>query len=219
VKELVRLFDEKPIRTVVVRGEPWWVAKDVAVALGYANPQKAVRDHCTNAKPVGVWGERFVHPIDPQTIVIAEPDLYRLIIRSNLPAAERFERWIFEEVLPAIRKTGSYSISAEARRESIAARSALTAEWATHGADKFYHFINLTKAEYEALFGDKAKKKADMTREELAALKVFESIEYLKLVKNEEIHGYRALVDSVAETGRQLPMFTDLIAATRQVSA
>ncbi len=101
-------FDSQAVRVVMVDGEPWFVGKDVAEALGYTNPQKAVRDHCKAPKPVG--GEQNVHPhrLDPQTVIISEPDMLRLIVGSKLPAAERFERWVFEEVLPSIRKTGAY---------------------------------------------------------------------------------------------------------------
>ena len=101
-------FDTRAVRVVMVDGEPWFVGKDVAEALGYTNPQKAVRDHCKAPKPVG--GEQNVHPhrLDPQTVIISEPDMLRLIVSSKLPAAEAFERWVFEEVLPSIRKTGAY---------------------------------------------------------------------------------------------------------------
>jgi prophage antirepressor-like protein len=85
-------------------GEIWFVAKDVAVALGYKNRSKAVHDHCkrkgvTNCYTLG--GQQAV-------TIIPEADVYRLIIRSKLPTAEQFEEWVMEEVLPSIRKTGTY---------------------------------------------------------------------------------------------------------------
>lgn len=99
--------EREQFRIIDRDGEPWFVAKDVASILGYSNPQKAIRDHCKAAEKVGV-NETFT--LDPQTIVIPERDLYRLIIRSKLPTAERFEEWVFGEVLPSIRKTGGYQI-------------------------------------------------------------------------------------------------------------
>lgn len=101
-------FEGNEIRVIEIEGEPWFVGKDVAQALGYANPQKALRDHCKKAQHVG--GERFVHPsdLDPQTKIIPESDVYRLIIKSNKPEAERFEAMVMEEILPSIRKTGTY---------------------------------------------------------------------------------------------------------------
>lgn len=100
-------FDGLTIRAVMIDGEPWFVGKDVALPLGYSNPQKAVRDHCKAPRPAGV-NESFTPPLDPQTTIINEADLLRLIVSSSLPAAERFERWVFEDVLPAIRRTGAY---------------------------------------------------------------------------------------------------------------
>ena len=101
------VFNDTQIRTAIIDGEPWFVAKDVAETLGYTNPNKAVGDHCkgvTKRYPLRTAGG--VQEIR----LIAEPDLYRLIAHSRLPAAQEFEAWIFEEVLPALRKTGKYEM-------------------------------------------------------------------------------------------------------------
>ncbi|WP_413208412.1 Bro-N domain-containing protein [Rhodospirillum sp. A1_3_36] len=110
-------FDTLPVRGLNIGGEPWFVAKDLASALGYANPQEAVRDHCKCSRPVGVSDS--LTPLDPQTIIIPERDMYRLIMRSKLPAAERFEEWVVGEVLPTIRKTGGYGSSQAAPGDQI----------------------------------------------------------------------------------------------------
>jgi len=101
-------FKRAALRVLDRDGDPWFVAKDAAEALSYANPRKAVRDHCRSARPIG--GERNVPPsgLDPQTAIIPESDLYRLILRSDIPEAEEFQAFVTEEVLPTIRKTGSY---------------------------------------------------------------------------------------------------------------
>ena len=99
-------FNETAIRVVISSSGHWFVAKDVASILGYTNPQKAVRDHCKQMKPIGV-NESFT--LDPQTKIIPEPDVYRLVMRSKLPQAQKFESWVLEEVLPTIRKHGVYS--------------------------------------------------------------------------------------------------------------
>lgn len=101
-------FESSSVRVVTgADGEPWFVGKDIASTLGYSNPQKAIRDHCKYPRPVGV-NESFTHRLDPQTVIVNEPDMLRLIVSSQLPSAEKFEKWVFEEVLPSIRKTGSY---------------------------------------------------------------------------------------------------------------
>lgn len=104
-------FNSHSIRTVTLpNGEPGFVGKDVCEVLGYANPTDAMNDHCRGV------ADRY--PIldslgrTQQARILTEPDLYRLIIGSKLPAAEAFERWVFGEVLPSIRKTGSYSAAA-----------------------------------------------------------------------------------------------------------
>ena len=94
------------IRTVDQNGEPWFVGKDVAAALGYGNPQKAIRDHVDEQ-------DRGMNEMDTpggkQPIaIINESGLYSLIFGSKLEGAVRFKRWVTSEVLPALRKTGSY---------------------------------------------------------------------------------------------------------------
>ena len=98
-------FESSEVRIVDQDGEIWFVAKDIAETLGYTNPQKAVRDHCKKRKILGV-NETFT--LDAQTTIIPESDVYRLIMRSKLPSAEKFEEWVTTEVLPTIRKTGHY---------------------------------------------------------------------------------------------------------------
>jgi len=97
------------IRAVDIDGEPWFVGKDVAEALGYTNPSKAMGDHCKGVAkryPLQTKGGT------QEMRLINEPDLFRLVVNSQLPAADKFERWVFEDVLPAIRKTGSYQTPA-----------------------------------------------------------------------------------------------------------
>lgn len=94
------------IRTVTIENEPWFVGKDVATALGYSNPQKAVRDHISEE-------DRGVNEMDTPSgrqnlAIINESGLYALIFGSKLESAKRFKHWVTSEVLPAIRKTGSY---------------------------------------------------------------------------------------------------------------
>ncbi|MDF4024118.1 Bro-N domain-containing protein [Luteibacter sp. PPL201] len=103
-------FGAAAIRVVEIDGEPWFVGKDVAAALGYADPTTAIRSHCR--------GVQKLHPIadslgrTQEARVLNESNVLRLIVNSNLPAAEKFEAWVFEEVLPTIRRTGSYSAGA-----------------------------------------------------------------------------------------------------------
>ncbi len=103
-------FDHKTVRVLDLKGEPWFVARDVASILGYANVVDAIRRHCKAIQNVGdaCFAHHTSSDLDPQTLLIPERDVYRLITRSNMPKAEQFEEWVFGEVLPSIRKTGSY---------------------------------------------------------------------------------------------------------------
>ncbi|GAB6966334.1 phage antirepressor [Komagataeibacter kakiaceti JCM 25156] len=98
-------FKGHEIRTVLVDSEPAFVGKDVCDRLGYADSNNAMKLHCK--------GVVKRHPLrtsgGTQNVrILFEPDVLRLIIKSRLPEAEEFERWVFEEVLPSIRKTGGY---------------------------------------------------------------------------------------------------------------
>lgn len=104
----IRTFKNKElgeIRTTIIDNIPYFVGRDVATALGYTNPLKAIRDHIdledrTVNKSFTVNGT--------QIILINESGLYSLILSSKLPSAKKFKRWVTSEVLPSIRKTGFY---------------------------------------------------------------------------------------------------------------
>lgn len=86
-------------------GEPWFVAKDVCDLLGYANPSDAIGRHCKGV----VKRYPLQTPGGMQDVrVLSEGDMLRLIVNSTMPAAQDFESWVFDEVLPTIRRTGSY---------------------------------------------------------------------------------------------------------------
>lgn len=94
------------VRTLTIENKPYFVGKDVAEILGYNEPHKAIARHCKGG---------IKHPIlteggQQDMSIIPEGDIYRLIIKSKLPQAEKFESWVFDEVLPQIRKTGQYQV-------------------------------------------------------------------------------------------------------------
>lgn len=92
------------IRTIEIDGKPYFVGTDVAKALGYSNPRKAILDHCKGVTKRDTPTSSGIQSMS----YINEGDLYRLIMKSKLPSAEKFESWVMDEVLPTIRKTGSY---------------------------------------------------------------------------------------------------------------
>lgn len=99
-------FEHNEVRTFLENDIPYFVANDVAKTLGYKNPSDATNKHCKKA--VKTWGSDSLGRRQSFK-VIPESDVYRLIIKSNLPSAEKFEAWVMEEVLPQIRKHGMYA--------------------------------------------------------------------------------------------------------------
>ena len=102
------LYKDNSVRSLLIDDEPWFVAKDVCDVLGYGNSREAVRKHCREA---GVTIRDIRSGGQTRSITfVNEGNLYRLIIKSNKPESEPFEEWVCDEVLPTIRKTGSYSL-------------------------------------------------------------------------------------------------------------
>lgn len=107
------------IRVAIINNEPWFVGRDIATSLGYKEPSNAVRrlvdkeDRMIFQLTDNQWGWIYT-PSDNQPIkeigIINESGLYTLVLSSKLESAKRFKRWVTSEVLPSIRKTGSYSI-------------------------------------------------------------------------------------------------------------
>ena len=105
-------FRNSQVNTLIKDNEIWFLANDICKILDFKNPRTAVSNHC---KPWGVLKQDTPTNSGVQSMIyINEPNLYRLIVKSRKPEAEDFEKKVFEEVLPAIRKTGSYSASQSA---------------------------------------------------------------------------------------------------------
>lgn len=111
-------FKNQSVRTLVINNEPWFVGKDVCNVLGYQNPSKALQDHVDfedklNNEKLSSLGQRGGW-------IINESGVYALIFGSKLPDAKKFKRWVTSEVLPQLRKTGSYSAKEMSSEELMA---------------------------------------------------------------------------------------------------
>lgn len=102
------VFDGSNVRTLVIDGQPYFVGKDVAEILGYANTRDALSKHVDSEDKNTVAIHDGIKRGNPNQTVINESGLYSLILGSKLPQAKEFKRWVTSEVLPAIRKTGAY---------------------------------------------------------------------------------------------------------------
>ena len=112
-------FENQQVDVIVIDGESHFIGSQVARILGYANPQKAVRDHVDEDDR---RTERIVNPSGgaQDTTIINESGLYSLILKSQLESAKKFKRWVTSEVLPSIRKTGKYEAKRETDEQLIA---------------------------------------------------------------------------------------------------
>lgn len=117
--EIFRSDEFGEVRTIVIENKPYFCGNDIAKALGYVNPRDAIKRHCkgvvkhdtgvqTGIKPDGTPAMQTI-----EMSFIPEGDVYRLIIKSKLPTAQKFESWVMDEVLPTIRKTGGYVNNAD----------------------------------------------------------------------------------------------------------
>ena len=131
------------IRTMVIDGEPWFVGKDVAEALGYERPTDTVRKRVDD-EDRGI--SKMETPSGKQEMtIINESGLYTLVLGSKLDSAKRFKRWVTSEVLPAIRKTGSYNKPmTEAEQIRLLAK----------GATELYERVDKVEMKIETLEND-----------------------------------------------------------------
>lgn len=101
-------FNSNQVRIQIINDKEYFCAKDITDALGYSNGRKAIQDNC---KEKGVTiSDTLTNGGIQKLIFIDEANVLRLIVNSKLPTAEKFEAWVFEEVLPQIRKTGAYQL-------------------------------------------------------------------------------------------------------------
>ena len=142
MKDTMQIFESQEfgqLGVLMIDGKPYFPASDCAKVLGYLNPNAAVIRHCK-----GILKRDTPSAGGIQTInFIPEGDLYRLIIRSKLTAAERFEKWVFDEVLPSIRKHGAY-IS-----DDVLRRMREDSEY----AENLLHSLTVEKRKSNALLG------------------------------------------------------------------
>lgn len=106
-------------RTFWIDGKPYFIGKEVATKLGYKNSRDALKNHVKDKHKKDGVAIRDAIGRKQDVTLISEPGLYTLILKSTLPAAEKFQDWVTEEVLPTLRKTGSYSMPGSEKERFI----------------------------------------------------------------------------------------------------
>ena len=126
-------FENHEVRSLLLNNEPWFVGKDVADVLGYADTNQAIRKHVDNE-------DRLTRRFDGtgqsrDMTIINESGLYSLVLSSKLPSAKKFKRWVTSEVLPALRKTGQYQVK-ELSGQELMAKALIEAQNVLAAKDK-----------------------------------------------------------------------------------
>ncbi|WP_418444723.1 BRO family protein [Catenibacterium sp.] len=126
-------FENHEVRSLLISNEPWFVGKDVADVLGYADTNQAIRKHVDNE-------DRLTRRFDGtgqsrDMTIINESGLYSLVLSSKLPSAKKFKRWVTSEVLPALRKTGQYQVK-ELSGSELMAKALIEAQSVLAAKDK-----------------------------------------------------------------------------------
>ena len=146
-----------------VDGKPYVVANDVAKALGYSDCPKAIRTHCKGVAKMSIPTKGGLQEVK----IIPEGDIYRLIVRSKLPSAEKFERWVFDEVLPSIRANGGYIPTNETDTDAeIMAKALLIAQKTIENKNKLIEELKPKAEKYTTIYNsDNLYKTTDVAKD------------------------------------------------------
>ena len=135
----IKIFENEEfgsVRTMEINGEPYFVGKDVATILGYVKPENAIANHVDDEDKTTTLIQGTGSNYKSNAVIINESGLYSLILSSKLPKAKKFKRWVTSEILPAIRKTGSYSIQSKPDSYTIEDPAARARRWAEEYEEK-----------------------------------------------------------------------------------
>jgi prophage antirepressor-like protein len=224
VKELSKNFNGQNFKIVIKNQKELFIAKNACAILDIQNVSQALADVPEGHKfTISLtYSEEIGRKRAHNVLCVDESGHYRLIFKSRKPEAEKFQEWVFSEVLPSIRKTGKYDIR-DIREKSTENRNLVTGGWQRQGVSTPREYGGLTKAEYQELFGNSALKKADMDRSQIITLAALEAVEALKLDNlPPDTLGYRGCRESITETAGFLEAIKNqnlLKSDARQVTA
>lgn len=145
-------FENHEVRSLLINSEPWFVGKDVADVLGYADTNQAIRKHVDNE-------DRLTRRFDGtgqsrDMTIINESGLYSLVLSSKLPSAKKFKRWVTSEVLPALRKTGQYQVK-ELSGQELMAKALIEAQSVLAAKDKVIEEMKPKASYYDVILNCK----------------------------------------------------------------
>lgn len=203
MNSITKLYNGHNVRFVVKNDLILFCLSDVGDVLGLSNAYRQVE---------GLKGVHTVHTLTSggkqNIIYIDEPVLYRLIFKSRKEESKKFQDWVFEEVLPSIRKTGSYSIPQELKEKSIKSRNMMTETWKENGVTESKEYAFLTVEEYKQLRIPQGKRKKDFDKKEILLLQALEALETLNLHYN-PVKGFIECKQSLISTANNIKKITE----------
>lgn len=199
-------YESNEVRTVIIDGQPWWIAKDVCDVLGVDNVSQALDRIDNDERNTIILNEGIGNP---EKAIINESGLYSLVLSSRKPEAKAFKKWITSKVLPSIRKTGEFKTRhKQIRDKSKKIRNQFTDTLRDHGCTERHHYIQITKAmkEIQNLTG---KKKDDYTDKELIVNSMSEDFAMYQMIDHES-NGYpECRIESEDATKRVVGLIED----------
>lgn len=203
---MIKSFEGTELRLIIKKDKEWFRASDVCTILKLSNTYQAVRtieeDDLCLVKVIDTIGR------SQDVYFVNEAGLYALIFKSKTDSAKRFKKWVFEEVLPSIRKTGSYSIPQELKEKSVRSRNLMTETWKENGVKDGKEYAFLTIEEYEQLKIPKGKRKSDFDKKEILLLQALEALETLNLHYN-PAKGFIECKQSLISTAQNIKKITE----------
>lgn len=193
-------FEDKQMRMFILDGEIWAVGKDVANLFGYERARDAISQHCKNTRSAkDLFKSCEVPPfqLHPQTLLINEADINRLVFGSKLPRAEIIRDWWFEEVLPTIRKTGSYTVNSKLTQDT-AQPQVSKAQKFLEDSKVFQEALKLTKQFFK---DDQAKVSANNITQKITGTNIIKLVGATHLMP---VPANEAELLTVTEVGRRL---------------
>jgi len=193
--EIIRVYSKddlkQKIRVKLIKNEPWFCIQDIGRILKLTNVHRTIR----NLPKKGITRSSTLTGGGIQEVLYCdEPNLYRLIFKSRVTGAKAFQDWVFEDVLPEIRKTKKI------REKSKSTRKLITDAWQGQGVKTPKEYAYLTLEEYKMLGYGKIRKD-NMTEEQIRELLALEAIELVKLSYKENA-GYSGCKETIKESAK-----------------
>ena len=201
MRELVKSFEGEKVRVIIEKGEPLFCLVDVCAALNLDRKSRLITEGLdykgvVNRTVKTRGGEQLLNYIN-------EANLYRVVFRSKKEEAKRFQDWVFEEVLPAVRKTGKYEIPADAKKKAALVRNTFTEVLQGFGVSKALEYVKITATMKKNIGIPGNKPKDQLALIELKQIQAAELLAEINMLQQEP-EGYEEVKPICQEAARSI---------------